>query len=146
MSNFAAELQQLQAESTAADRRGDHVARAHHGEDRARYEGPVVWVKDASRSVPTAAALLSDEKRPGFMDDVFRDYESIRARHAAKRNDRPLIPYADALAERTPIDWTGYVPPRPALLDEGPVRSSSNTRSRSCATTSTGSRSSTPGS
>ena len=29
-----------------------------------KYDGPVVWVKDASRSVPTAAALLDDEQRP----------------------------------------------------------------------------------
>ena len=122
MSNFAAELQRLGLKLPLLIG-GATTSRAHTAVKIApRYEGPVVWVKDASRSVPTAAALLSDEKRPGFMDDVFRDYESIRARHAAKRNDRPLIPYADALAERTPIDWTGYVPPRPALLDEGPVR------------------------
>ena len=28
-----------------------------------KYDGPVVWVKDASRSVPTAAALLHDDRR-----------------------------------------------------------------------------------
>ena len=28
-----------------------------------RYDGPVVWVKDASRSVPVTAALLNDEQR-----------------------------------------------------------------------------------
>ncbi len=87
-----------------------------------KYSGPVVWVKDASRSVPTAAALLSDERRDGFMAEVVRDYDSIRERHAQKRNDRPLLSYAAALAERTPIDWTGYQPPRPAMLANEPVR------------------------
>ncbi len=87
-----------------------------------KYSGPVVWVKDASRSVPTAAALLSDERRDAFMAEVVRDYDSIRERHAQKRNDRPLLSYADALTERTPIDWSGYQPPRPAMLDDAPIR------------------------
>ena len=55
-----------------------------------RYDGPVVWVKDASRSVPTAAALLSDEQRPELLADVKSDYDSLRARHAAK-HDRPML-------------------------------------------------------
>ena len=29
-----------------------------------KYHGPVIWVKDASRSVPVVAALLSDAQRP----------------------------------------------------------------------------------
>ena len=81
-----------------------------------KYHGPVVWVKDASRSVPTAAALLSDERRPAFMADIDADYESIRKRHAAKGTERPLLSYDDAIAGRTPIDWTGYQPPRPRFL------------------------------
>nr|WP_188837909.1 methionine synthase [Flexivirga endophytica] len=81
-----------------------------------KYHGHVVWVKDASRSVPTAAALLSDERRDAFMADINADYDSIRKRHAAKKNDRPLLSYADALAERTPIDWSDYKPPRPRFL------------------------------
>ena len=122
MSNFAAELQRLGLKLPLLIG-GATTSRAHTAVKIApRYEGPVVWVKDASRSVPTAASLLSDEKRPAFMAEVFRDYESIRERHAAKRNDRPLLSYADALAERTPIDWTGYVPPRPAMLEAEPIR------------------------
>ena len=81
-----------------------------------KYHGPVVWVKDASRSVPTAAALLSEERRDAFMADVDADYESIRQRHAAKSTERPLLSYADALTGRTPIDWTDYRPPRPRFL------------------------------
>ncbi|WP_183320950.1 methionine synthase [Flexivirga oryzae] len=81
-----------------------------------KYHGPVVWVKDASRSVPTAAALLSDERRPAFMADIDADYESIRKRHAAKGTERPLLSYDDAIAGRTPIDWSDYQPPRPHFL------------------------------
>lgn len=81
-----------------------------------KYHGPVVWVKDASRSVPTASALLSDTRKQPFLDEVERDYESIRQRHAAKKNDRPLISYEQAMAKRPPIDWSNYQPQRPHML------------------------------
>src|SRR4051812_37425805 len=80
-----------------------------------KYDGPVVWVKDASRSVPVTAALLHETQREKLMADVRADYDSLRARHAAK-NDRPLATLEQARAARTPIDWSGYRPPRPRLL------------------------------
>ena len=80
-----------------------------------KYDGPVIWVKDASRSVPTAAALLSDELRPKLMADVKTDYDSLRERHAGK-NDRPMMALEAARANLTSIDWEGYVPPTPGQL------------------------------
>ena len=79
------------------------------------YDGPVIWVKDASRSVPTAAALLSDDLRPKLMADVKTDYDSLRERHATK-NDRPLLSLDAARGNRTPINWDGYTPPAPRSL------------------------------
>jgi 5-methyltetrahydrofolate--homocysteine methyltransferase len=80
-----------------------------------RYKGPVLWVKDASRSVPVAAALLSKDQRGKLLADTEADYDSLRKRHAAK-NDRPLLSIEDARANRTPIDWSSYTPPVPAML------------------------------
>jgi 5-methyltetrahydrofolate--homocysteine methyltransferase len=80
-----------------------------------RYKGPVLWVKDASRSVPVAAALLSPDQRGKLLADTEADYASLRARHAAK-NDRPMLSIEDARANRTPIDWASYTPPVPAML------------------------------
>ncbi|GAA4716388.1 methionine synthase [Nocardioides conyzicola] len=77
-----------------------------------KYDQPVVWVKDASRSVPMLAALLSDTQRPKVMADVKADYDSLRERHAAK-HDRPMLSLEKARANRTPIDWTDYQPPAP---------------------------------
>ncbi|NYJ01363.1 5-methyltetrahydrofolate--homocysteine methyltransferase [Nocardioides thalensis] len=92
---------------------GATTSRAHTAVkvDR-KYDGPVVWVKDASRSVPVAAALLSDEQRPALLADLAADYDSLRARHAQK-SDRPQLAFGDAQANATPIDWTGYAPPQP---------------------------------
>ncbi len=80
-----------------------------------KYDGPVVWVKDASRSVPTVAALLHDQQRPRLLADVKADYDSLRARHAAK-HDRPMVTLEEARANATPIDWSDYRAPRPHLL------------------------------
>jgi 5-methyltetrahydrofolate--homocysteine methyltransferase len=80
-----------------------------------KYDGPVVWVKDASRSVPVTASLLSDERRQQLLDDVQADYDSLRARHAAK-SDRPLLSLEQARERATPLDWSTYRPPRPHLL------------------------------
>ncbi|WP_211349137.1 methionine synthase [Nocardioides litoris] len=77
-----------------------------------RYDGPVVWVKDASRSVPTVAALLHETRRETLLADVRTDYDALRARHAGK-GDRKLVTFEKAKADATPIDWTGYVPPVP---------------------------------
>ncbi|CAN5342984.1 methionine synthase [soil metagenome] len=81
-----------------------------------KYHGPVVWVKDASRSVPIASTLLSDERKPGLLESVKADFDSIRTRHAAKSQDRPLVSLEQARANATPIDWSGYHPPKPRAL------------------------------
>ena len=83
------------------------------------YSGPVVWVKDASRSVPVVAQLLSDEHRGEFVESVVADYDSIRERHAAKSSDRKMLSIEDARAARTPIDWSAGVAPVPAALADG---------------------------
>ena len=77
-----------------------------------KYDGPVVWVKDASRSVPTAAALLHADRRAPLLADIKTDYDALRARHSQK-SERPQLGFADAKANATPIDWAGYVPPQP---------------------------------
>jgi 5-methyltetrahydrofolate--homocysteine methyltransferase len=79
-----------------------------------KYKGPVIWVKDASRSVPVAAALLSADQRDKLLADTEADYQSLRERHAAK-TDRPLATLEDARANRTQIDWSSYEPPVPAM-------------------------------
>ncbi|WP_245753422.1 methionine synthase [Geodermatophilus ruber] len=80
------------------------------------YHGPVIWVKDASRSVPIVAALLSDEQRPKLLAETEADYAALRERHAARQDTRALLPLAAARAAAPEIDWTDYAPPRPRML------------------------------
>ncbi len=81
-----------------------------------QYHGPVVWVKDASRSVPVVSRLLSDDARPAFLASVEQDYTSIRERHAARAGERPLATLEAARANAPRHDWTDHQPERPQVL------------------------------
>src|SRR5699024_10180250 len=70
-----------------------------------QYDGPVVWVKDASRSVPVVSQLLSRTGKEPLLAEVGADYEALRKRHAAKNKDRPMLTHEEAQEARTPIDW-----------------------------------------
>ncbi len=96
---------------------GATTSRAHTAVKVApRYHGPVIWVKDASRSVPVVAALLSDEQRPGLLASTGTEYEALRERHAAREDTRKLLPLAAARAAAPQLDWSAYTPPRPRML------------------------------
>ncbi|WGL50815.1 methionine synthase [Nocardioides sp. BP30] len=114
MVNFAAEMQR-QGLDIPLLIGGATTSRAHTAvKVDPKYDGPVVWVKDASRSVPVAAQLLG-ERRGELMASIKEDYDALRARHAEK-HDRPLLTYAQARSNATPMDWASYTPPRPAQL------------------------------
>ena len=84
------------------------------------YEGPVVYVPDASRSVGVAQGLLG-EQAAQFIADTQADYEQVRQRHAG-RKQQVLWPLAKARANRTRIDWAGYQPPVPRFTGRRVVR------------------------
>ncbi len=79
-----------------------------------KYEGPVVYVPDASRSVGVAQNLLG-ESIEGYLEEVRNDYERVRQQHAG-RKQAPLWTLAQARANKTPIDWNGYQPPQPKFI------------------------------
>ena len=79
------------------------------------YEGPVVFVPDASRSVGVCSELLSDERAAAFIAEVQADYARVRELHANKKAT-PLVAIEAARANKTPIDWATYVPPRPKFI------------------------------
>ena len=68
------------------------------------YSGPVVYVADASRSVPVAQGLISNDSREKFTADLRVEYDKVRAQHAAKKGPE-LVSLAQARANKTKIDW-----------------------------------------
>ncbi|HEY2187812.1 MAG TPA: vitamin B12 dependent-methionine synthase activation domain-containing protein, partial [Caldimonas sp.] len=79
------------------------------------YDGPVVYVPDASRSVGVCSELLSDERAAAYVAEVEADYERVRAHHASKKAT-PLVALAEARANKTAIDWSAYSPPVPKFI------------------------------
>ncbi|WP_280523802.1 methionine synthase [Paraburkholderia silvatlantica] len=79
------------------------------------YEGPVVYVPDASRSVSVASSLLSDEGAAKYLDELKADYERIRDQHANKKAT-PLVTLEQARANKTKIDWANFRPVKPKFI------------------------------
>ena len=79
------------------------------------YDGPVVYVPDASRSVSVASSLLSDESAKKFIQDLRDDYVRIREQHANKKA-APTISLAAARKNRELIKWASYVPEKPKFI------------------------------
>jgi 5-methyltetrahydrofolate--homocysteine methyltransferase len=80
-----------------------------------KYDGPVVYVPDASRSVNVCSELLSDDKAAQYIAELKTDYERVRQQHANKKAT-PMVSLAEARANKTPIDWSGYTPPKPKFI------------------------------
>ena len=78
------------------------------------YEGPVVYVPDASRSVSVAQSLLSDNAKK-YIDELNSDYDKVRLQHANKKQT-PMWTLAKARANPTIMDWASYTPPVPKFI------------------------------
>lgn len=68
------------------------------------YDGPVLHVLDASRSVGVVDRLLSDERR----DEMIADNRELQAQlvSAYEHRDMELVTYQEALAKRFATDWS----------------------------------------
>jgi 5-methyltetrahydrofolate--homocysteine methyltransferase len=81
-----------------------------------QYEGAVVYVKDASRSVGVCQTLLTETSRGDFIARIKDEHAERREQHRGKRVKAPQFTLAQARANRHRIDWQAYQPPRPTAL------------------------------
>ena len=82
------------------------------------YKGPVIWVPDASRSVPVCSSLLSSDGRDAYVKSVAEDYVKVREQHANKKAPA-FVSLAAARKNATQLDWTTFKPTKPKLLGLG---------------------------
>jgi 5-methyltetrahydrofolate--homocysteine methyltransferase len=93
---------------------GATTSRAHTAIKIApHYSHPVIHVIDASRAVPVATSLLSDESRPDFIAKHRAEYETVRKQYAAPR--QKTISIDAARSRRTQIEWRAEDIPAPVL-------------------------------
>jgi 5-methyltetrahydrofolate--homocysteine methyltransferase len=92
---------------------GATTSRAHTAVKIApHYHASTVHVLDASRAVGVMNSLLNEQLKPEFDAKTRADYARLREEHAAKTRDKKLLSLEDARANRTPIDWGAYEPPK----------------------------------
>ncbi|MBB3119081.1 methionine synthase [Pseudoduganella violacea] len=89
---------------------GATTSRAHTAVKIAHnYEGPVVYVPDASRSVSVAQSLLTPEQRDKYIEEVEQDYARLREQHANKKA-LPTVSLAAARANKMKLEFKPVKP------------------------------------
>ena len=84
------------------------------------YQGPVVYVPDASRSVGVAQSLLGQDADT-YLRSLQADYQRVREQHANKA-PTPMWPLAQARANAAAVDFAHYTPARPKFLGRRVLR------------------------
>ena len=96
---------------------GATTSRAHTAVKIAPYyDGPVVYVPDASRSVSIMQNLLAPETRGAYLAEIQADYEKARQQHANKKGV-PLLTISDARVNKAKLEFTGEnTPVKPKFI------------------------------
>jgi 5-methyltetrahydrofolate--homocysteine methyltransferase len=80
-----------------------------------QYEGAVIYVKDASRSVGVCQQLVTKQSYDGYVAKIKADNERRRQQHRNKSAKAPHLSLAQARAKKFQIDWSSYTPPKPSF-------------------------------
>ena len=96
---------------------GATTSRAHTAVKIApHYDGPVVYVPDASRSVAVMQSLVSPEQRDAYITELNADYERARNQHANKKGV-PMLSIEDARKNKAKLSFTGInAPVKPKFI------------------------------
>jgi 5-methyltetrahydrofolate--homocysteine methyltransferase len=81
-----------------------------------QYQGAVIYVKDASRSVGVCQQLVTPGTRDAYILGIKADHERRREQHRNKTAKSPQLSLPQARAKKLKIDWDAYVPPIPSFL------------------------------
>lgn len=83
-----------------------------------KYDGPVIHVTDASKSVTVAGRLLSDKNRASFVKKRKEEYQKLRNAHSGRKEQKTYLSLEDARANKMQISWDEadcYVPVHPGV-------------------------------
>ncbi len=116
MCNVAAEMQRLNYDLPLLIG-GATTSPAHTAvKIEPRYEGPVIYVKDASRSVGVAQALIEPRTRDALIEKTRKDNARRRDDHANKKRLVPQLSLNQARARKHQCDWNNYESPQPTFI------------------------------
>jgi 5-methyltetrahydrofolate--homocysteine methyltransferase len=81
-----------------------------------QYQGGVIYVKDASRSVGVCQQLVTPGTRDAYISSIKADHERRREQHRNKSAKSPQLSLTQARAKKLKINWDAYTPPVPGFL------------------------------
>ncbi|MDG2107424.1 MAG: methionine synthase [Woeseiaceae bacterium] len=81
-----------------------------------KYEGPVIYVKDASRSVGIAQALIKPDTRDVLINKTRKENARRRDYHANKKRLSPQLSLNQARVRKHKCDWDKYDAPKPKFI------------------------------
>jgi 5-methyltetrahydrofolate--homocysteine methyltransferase len=81
-----------------------------------QYEGAVIYVKDASRSVGVCQQLVTKSTSDAYVANIKAENVRRREQHRNKSAKAPQVSLGQARAKKFKIDWSTYIPPVPAFL------------------------------
>ena len=68
------------------------------------YDGPVIHVNDASRSVPVVQNLMG-ENRKAYADKIAEEYSDLRDGHKRRQNDKNYVTIEEARKNKHQVNW-----------------------------------------
>ena len=83
------------------------------------YDGPVVYVPDASRAVGTVSNLLSATLHDNYVDGLRAEYTGIRDAFFDREDTADRYPIEEAREHPAPVSWDDYEPVKPKQLGLG---------------------------
>ena len=94
---------------------GATTSRAHTAvKIEPHYQGPTVYVTDASRGVGVASNLLSADLKDDFVLGIREEYEEVRERH--KGREAKTKQHSLQEARQNKFNWSSYEPVKPSFL------------------------------
>ncbi len=80
------------------------------------YSGPVVHVLDASKSVPVASSLLSQDQKAQFVINLKAEYADFREEYLSRQGEKNYIALEEARANKQTTDWANVKITKPSFL------------------------------
>jgi 5-methyltetrahydrofolate--homocysteine methyltransferase len=78
-----------------------------------QYNGPAIYVLDASRAVGVVSHLLDEKTRDNYVTGIKKEYEELRLKRQSIMDQTQFLTLDRARANKFPIDWNTYTPPKP---------------------------------
>ena len=78
------------------------------------YSGPVIYVKDASRSVGVVQKLISETEGEAYTSEIAKAHARKRELHGGRTTKGPALSLEQARKNRFRWPWESYSPPIPA--------------------------------